>query len=112
MYRHLQDIGQRLNDHVLNSARGRARLHEMGHSQEIDRKHQQFLRVIRWVQSPGTSELERARHDAAREVWSQYPETCEWILEAERVHDLINADVPAQSMVWIHGPKGTGKSRP
>lgn len=111
MYQDVQEIGQRLNDLVFNSARDRVRLLKMGQSQEVDRKHQQFRQVVRWVHSPGTSDLERARHDAAREVWSQFPETCEWILEVERVHDLISADVPAQSMIWIHGPRGTGKSR-
>ncbi|KPM46103.1 hypothetical protein AK830_g426 [Neonectria ditissima] len=79
-------------------------------AQEIERKHRQYLDIIRWLHSPGVGEPEKDYHDQFLRVRAEYPETGKWILKEKEVRGWIEDEIPKHSALWIHGKKGAGKT--
>lgn len=75
---------------------------------ERERRHKEFQAALKWVSAGLEDQLEK--HEERRDVRRKYPNTCDWIKKSDAVYDWMNADAPDQSILWINGSVGAGKS--
>ncbi|KAK7418920.1 hypothetical protein QQX98_003623 [Neonectria punicea] len=123
-YQSVRETQRRLNDHVGqyqsdrddiaifldDYRRDRTVLLANAETQEIKRKHDQYLDIIHWLHSPGVSEPEKQYQNEFFRVKSEYPDTGKWILEEKAVRCWIEDETPEYPILWIHGKKGAGKT--
>ncbi|OHE92072.1 hypothetical protein CORC01_12653 [Colletotrichum orchidophilum] len=75
---------------------------------EAARKQEQKDKVLRWIAAP--SKLETL-HESFVKKREPYPETGRWLYTRyDPVSNWMREDIPKDSALWVHGPKGMGKT--
>ncbi|KAI1849790.1 hypothetical protein JX266_004739 [Neoarthrinium moseri] len=82
--------------------------HDEAQKAEEKRRANQFQAVLRWV-CPVPKASEDTHHDRCA-VRGKYPETCNWIMKHDAVHNWMEVETPTHSILWVTGGMGAGKS--
>lgn len=73
---------------------------------EKERKHNQKERIIKWIAAK-VDEL----HGEFQRDRNVCPENGEWLWrQHDEVSNWMKEDIPEESTIWVHGPRGMGKS--
>ncbi|KAI8191410.1 Gastrula zinc finger protein XlCGF8.2DB [Colletotrichum sp. SAR 10_65] len=73
---------------------------------EKERKHNQKDRIIKWI----AAKVDKL-HEQFQKDRSVCPENGEWLWrQHDEVSNWMREDIPEESTIWVHGPRGMGKS--
>ncbi|KAB5535360.1 hypothetical protein GE09DRAFT_358884 [Coniochaeta sp. 2T2.1] len=119
---HAQDTSSQLTDHFMRYQDDRedfrrflygyeddrATLIRLAAQQVEERKEEQYSKVQRWLSNPG--EDEQTYHKRCRSTREEFPGTGSWILKDPQVVEWVDKEEPANSILWVYGKKGAGKT--
>ncbi|KAK0707850.1 hypothetical protein B0H67DRAFT_588771 [Lasiosphaeris hirsuta] len=117
-----QDINTQLNTHMMRSSDGWNKIDQLvsnyenlriddqrrAREGEIARKEAQRDAVLKWMQTPGVDQ--DSYHRKQIQVRAKFPDTGKWILGETKVLNWITAEIPTESIMWLNGKKGAGKT--
>ncbi|TQN64264.1 C2H2 finger domain transcription factor crzA, partial [Colletotrichum shisoi] len=75
---------------------------------EIDRKREQKTRILKWIAAPNKTET---LHDSFVRKRGLCPDSGRWLYKRyDAVSNWMREDPPRDSTLWVHGPRGMGKT--
>ncbi|KAH8911516.1 hypothetical protein BR93DRAFT_975495 [Coniochaeta sp. PMI_546] len=86
----------------------RTKLLSQAAMQEEERRQDQYSKVQRWLSNPGDDE--QTYQARWRDERDRFPGTSTWILENSQVKDWMDKEEPSNSILWVYGKKGAGKT--
>ncbi|KAL3298050.1 zinc finger protein [Colletotrichum asianum] len=81
---------------------------EVFRKNENERKAEQKKKINTWIAAPTRNDV---LHKSFQRKRSGCPENGEWLWhQHDEVSNWMREDIPGESTIWIHGPRGMGKT--
>ncbi|KAK3349253.1 hypothetical protein B0T25DRAFT_547537 [Lasiosphaeria hispida] len=117
-----QDINTQLNTHIIRSIDGWNKIDQLvstyenlriddqcrAREEEAARKEAQRNAVLGWMKTPSVYQADY--HEKQLKVRADFQDTGKWILTETKILNWIKAEIPTESIMWLNGKKGAGKT--